>query len=111
MTNLIERRVSALHIAYLDPMTGMGALVCPSPQDDVWLDGSLNGADWDSAVRALAVIGWEPLLDEDDCLIEEGQTRQGCPIVALVAAEAPRGTTDALGVGRGAYGALETRRR
>lgn len=88
MTSIVARRVGALHTAHLNPLTGTGVLVLPSPQDDVWLHGSLNGADWDSAIRALASIGWEPLLDADGCWIEEGQTRQGCPIVALVAAEA-----------------------
>lgn len=91
MTSIIERRMSALHTAYLDPMTGMGALVLPSPRDDVWLQGTLNGADWDSALGTLLTLGWEPLPDEDECLIEEGQTRQVLPIVALVAAEAVAG--------------------
>jgi hypothetical protein len=87
MTTPIERAVSALHTAHLDPTTGMGVLVLPSPANDVWLSGSLNGSDWDSAMRALASLGWEPSLDDDGAWIEEGQTRQGCPVVALVAAE------------------------
>lgn len=92
MTYPMVRRVGAAHVAHLDPMTGSGVLVLPSPADDIWLGGSLNGTDWDSAVRSLAALGWEPLLGDDDCWIEEGQTRQGCPVVALVASDAFIGT-------------------
>ena len=77
-----------LHIAHLDPAAGYGVLVMPRHQDDVFLMGSLNGADFDSAVRALASLGWEPLLDDDDLWIVEGQTPQGCPVIALYGIEA-----------------------
>jgi hypothetical protein len=40
-------------------MTGTGVLVLLLTVNDVWL-GSLNGADWDSAVKALGRLGWEP---------------------------------------------------
>lgn len=88
MTQIMARPAGALRVAHLDPLIGIGVLVLPSPANDVWLGGSLNGADWDSAMTALASLGWEPLLDEDDCWIEEGRTRQGRPVVALVASEA-----------------------
>ncbi len=79
--------VSALHIAHLEPLAGVGFIVCPSPDDDVWLSGSLNGADWDSAIAVLRRMGWEPLTDDGDSLIAEGATHDGGPVFALISAD------------------------
>ncbi|MFI7068404.1 hypothetical protein ACIBL3_45975 [Kribbella sp. NPDC050124] len=61
----------AAHTAYLDPVTGMGLLVTPRPEDDVdWspegvaaIGLSLQMADRTSALETLADAGWT-LLEE-----------------------------------------------
>ena len=96
----------AAHAAYLDPLTGTGYLVMPSPTTDVpapqdplveaaWidcLDGqdrpaglSLYDADRHSALEHLATEGWEPLLAETGEMEEAGWTTDGRRAVCLYA--------------------------
>lgn len=89
---IVVRQVSGLHVAHLEPLSGFGFLVCPAPSSDLWLSGSLsgsslNGADYDSAIRTLRAMGWEPLTEDDGVLIAEGSTANGAPVLALIAAE------------------------
>lgn len=84
MTRLTSRHVGALHLAHLDPGTGVGVLVLPKSSDNVWLGpDSVNGSDWNVALRELAAIGWEILADDDDLPMSEGHTWDGREVVAL----------------------------
>ncbi|MFF8344471.1 hypothetical protein ACF049_00470 [Cellulosimicrobium funkei] len=81
----------ATHTAHLDPMTGVGVLVMPSPDDDMSdpLGGvaTLHAAGWDAAVRDLGARGWEPLADEWDLPMVDGTTADGRTVVALYGRE------------------------
>ena len=73
------------HVAYLDPLTGVGLLALPHTEADVNLGPeSLNGSAWNEALRQLAALGWDLLTDEDwQEPITEGTTAAGCKVVAL----------------------------
>lgn len=88
---------TALHLAVLDPMTGEGLAVLPSPEDDIYLphrvylpglgevesQASLYGADWSHFLRQLAALGWEPLEDDDGLWCYAGETPDGRMVVGL----------------------------
>jgi hypothetical protein len=84
MTHLSAQHVGAFHLAYLDVTTGVGMLVLPRSDENVWLGvDSVQAADWDTAIRRLDSLGWEPLTDEWDLPMVEGTTPDGCEVVAL----------------------------
>ena len=76
----------AVHVAYLDPMTGEGLLVRPKPADDLSVGMvSLHAADWDAAIHHLRGLGWEPVEDEDGdgMPMFAGMTQDGRDVIAL----------------------------
>ncbi|GAA3817809.1 hypothetical protein GCM10022242_19680 [Nocardioides panacisoli] len=85
MSGVARRQVGALHTAYFHTMAGLGLLLLPNPETDVWLSGSLHGADFDGSLLVSRALGWVPLLDEDGLFIEEGTTADGGLAIALAA--------------------------
>ncbi|QCX26423.1 hypothetical protein [Nocardioides jishulii] len=84
MTTLTTSPVGALRVAHLDHMTGVGMLACPPVNSNVFLgSASVNGADWDSALRVLDGMGWEVLGDENGLPVVEGVGHNGGEVVAL----------------------------
>lgn len=82
-------RLDEFHRAHLDPVTGAGLIVCPRPDQDVWLDGhSVFTAAWDDAVAHLARVGWFPVRDDQEFLRYEGCTADGSLVVAAAAEQA-----------------------
>lgn len=82
-------RLDEFHRAHLDPVTGYGFIVCPRPEDDVWVDGdSVFTAAWDDAVAHLSRVGWHPVRDAQGFLRYEGATRDGSLVVAAGAEQA-----------------------
>jgi hypothetical protein len=79
------RSVGAFHRVHLDHMVGVGLLVCPSVDSDVWLGPeSLQCADRNDAIRNLDTLGWEPLQDDYGLPFCEGQTAAGGEIISLL---------------------------
>ena len=84
---------TATHLAHLDPMTGEGVLVLPSPDSDVpnpfaslgacSTSASAHAADWAHMLNLLAAHGWEPSEDEDAGWVEVGTTRDGRQVIGL----------------------------
>ena len=82
-------RLEEFHRAHLDPVSGVGLIVCPRPEDDVWLDGdSVFMAAWDDAVARLAGFGWRPAREASGFLRYEGCTEDGALVVGAVAEQA-----------------------
>jgi hypothetical protein len=81
----------AVHVAYLDPMTGQGLLVMARPEDDLSLGGGgLHEADWDHAIAELDRLGWEPTEDDEDEEIGvcyDGDTLDGRAVIGLYGRE------------------------
>lgn len=103
---------TAVHTAYLDPMTGLGMLVRPEPDHDVprllgmartvllpdpdrpgqdmraWVGESLFGADWDAMMRRRDELGWEPSEDEYGGVpVHAGTTPDGREVIGLYGRE------------------------
>jgi hypothetical protein len=84
MTTFPAQHLGAFHLAYLDVTMGVGMLVLPRSEENVWLGAdSVHGADWDTAIKQLDRLGWEPLTDEWDLPMLEGMTADGREVVAL----------------------------
>ena len=80
----------AVHVAYIDPMTGTGLLVRPHPADDLTVGmPSLHAADWDHAIAELDRLGWTPLESEeaDGTPMFAGVTADGRDAIALYGRE------------------------
>lgn len=74
------------HTAHLDPVTGVGLVVCPRPEDDVWLDGeSLMASAWNEATAKMVRAGWSPVRDVNGFLRYEGCTADGSLVVSASA--------------------------
>jgi hypothetical protein len=76
------------HRAILDPLTGHGALVCPTPTEDVKDPMPVSAltlyeAEWDAAVTDLYLRGWEPLDGFDDLPLVAGVSRHGGLVIGL----------------------------
>lgn len=75
------------HVAVLDVLAGVGALVSPLPHTDVRVTPagslSLHEASWNVAVDRLAAYGWEPVPDEWDCPQEAGTLPDGRSAILL----------------------------
>ncbi len=96
---------TATHVAHLDPMTGFGVLVRPALGDDLrspftdytliddvptmCFGQSVQQTDWDSMIRQLDRLGWEPVEDDevDGVPLCVGVTATGCEVVALYGRE------------------------
>lgn len=86
MTHIQTLAVAALHVAHLDQLTGVGLLVMPPHDGDVYFGSeSVNGADWRDANAQLHAIEWEVQDDDETGLpwIEEGVTADGRVVIAL----------------------------
>jgi len=78
----------AVHVAYLNPVTGDGLLVMARPEDDLMLDGgSLHSADWTYAIAELDRLGWEPTEDDDGGFCYDGDTLDGRAVFGLYGRE------------------------
>jgi hypothetical protein len=96
----------AAHTAYFDPLTGVGYLVTPRPDDDVdapidplveaaWSERladpgptghlTLHQADRERALSQLAELGWTLLYDEDGAIETAGRTLDGCEVQCVYA--------------------------
>lgn len=101
-TQVVEVRVVdfAAHVAYLEPVTGMGLMVEPRPESDIapapWVervtwDGdpvvalSLHSADRAHALQRLARAGWTLLEGESDSSELAGRTEDGLRAIYLYA--------------------------
>lgn len=83
---------TAVHVAHLDPMTGVGPLLRPALTGDVpspVMGPGLHESDWNAAIRRLDGLGWEPMEDGemDDVPLCVGVTANGCEVVALYGRE------------------------
>lgn len=100
----VQTVATAAHVAYLNPMTGIGMLVCPRPDDDMRgpavpgrvVNGlqtvqraSLHESDRDAIVRRLYELGWTFAEDESGSEIAEGATADGREVLGLLCSAEP----------------------
>lgn len=82
----VRRLSTAAHVAFVEHMTGEGALILPMPERDVRLDHlspSLHEADLEAILVLLDSTGFEPSTDDNGEWITSHTTADGLEVVGL----------------------------
>lgn len=82
MSELVSHTV-ADHQLTLDPLRGLGLMVCPAPTGVYLGTSSLDGARWDGVVAWLYAQGWEVATDDDESCLAAGEMPDGRVVYAL----------------------------